>query len=78
MISVAILGASGYVGAELLRLCASHPEFEVVYATGDSQAGSLASLIYPSLTTAYPNLVFDEFSIDKALKCEVVFFGLAP
>lgn len=76
MISVAILGASGYVGAELLRLCASHPEFEVVYATGDSQAGSLASLIYPSLTTAYPNLVFDEFSIDKALKCEVVFLAL--
>ncbi|MFM7494277.1 MAG: N-acetyl-gamma-glutamyl-phosphate reductase, partial [Acidimicrobiaceae bacterium] len=40
MFSVGILGASGFVGAELLRLCASHPEFEVVYTTGDSQAGS--------------------------------------
>ena len=68
MISVGILGASGYVGAELLRICAAHPEFKVVYATGDSQAGTLASLLYPSLTAAYPNLVFDEYSKDAAIK----------
>ncbi|MDA0286298.1 MAG: N-acetyl-gamma-glutamyl-phosphate reductase, partial [Actinobacteria bacterium] len=36
MISVGILGASGFVGVELLRLCAVHPEFEVVYATGET------------------------------------------
>ena len=76
MFSVGILGASGFVGAELLRLCASHPEFEVVYATGDSQAGALASTLYPSLTTAYPNLVFDEYSLERALKCDVVFLAL--
>ncbi len=76
MISVGILGASGYVGAELLRICAAHPEFKVVYATGDSQAGTLASLLYPSLTAAYPNLVFDEYSKDAAIKCDVVFLAL--
>jgi N-acetyl-gamma-glutamyl-phosphate reductase len=76
MISVGILGASGFVGAELLRICAVHSEFEVVYATGDSQAGSLASSLYPSLTTAYPNLIFDEYSLEKALKCDVVFLAL--
>ncbi len=76
MVSVGILGASGFVGVELLRLCAAHPEFEVVYATGDSQAGALASTLYPNLTTAYPNLVFDEYSLDKALKCDVVFLAL--
>ena len=76
MISVGILGASGFVGAELLRICAAHSEFEVVYATGDSQAGSLASSLYPSLTTAYPNLVFDEYSLEKTLKCDVVFLAL--
>lgn len=74
MISVGILGASGYVGAELLRICASHPEFNVVYATGDSQAGSLASSLYPSLTSAYPNLIFDEYSLESTLKCDVVFW----
>lgn len=76
MHKIGILGASGFVGAELLRLCADHPEFEVGYATGDSQAGTLASTLYPSLTTAYPNLVFDEFNLDKALKCDVVFLAL--
>ena len=76
MISVGILGASGFVGAELLRICAAHSEFEVVYATGDTQAGSLASSLYPSLTTAYPNLIFDEYSLEKALKCDVVFLAL--
>jgi len=76
MISVGILGASGFVGAELLRICSAHSEFEVVYATGDTQAGSLASSLYPSLTTAYPNLIFDEYSLEKTLKCDVVFLAL--
>ena len=76
MISVGILGGSGYVGAELLRICAMHPEFKVVYATGDSQAGSLASSLYPSLTSAYPNLIFDEYSLEATLKCDVVFLAL--
>jgi N-acetyl-gamma-glutamyl-phosphate reductase len=76
MISVGILGASGFVGAELLRICAAHSEFEVGYATGDTQAGSLASSLYPSLTTAYPNLIFDEYSLEKTLKCDVVFLAL--
>ena len=73
---VGIIGASGYTGAELLRLCAQHPEFEVVYATGDSQAGTLASSLYPSLAAHYPNLVFDEFDPARAEGLDVVFLGL--
>jgi N-acetyl-gamma-glutamyl-phosphate reductase len=73
---VGIIGASGYTGAELLRLCAQHPEFEVVYATGDTQAGTLAASLYPSLAGRYPNLVFEEFSIDRASGLDVVFLGL--
>ncbi|MEO8266441.1 MAG: N-acetyl-gamma-glutamyl-phosphate reductase [Ilumatobacteraceae bacterium] len=73
---VGIIGASGYTGAELLRLCAQHPEFDVVYATGDSQAGTLASSLYPSLAARYPNLVFDEFDPSKAEGLDVVFLGL--
>ncbi|MEI8023232.1 MAG: NAD(P)-binding domain-containing protein, partial [Actinomycetota bacterium] len=76
MIKVGILGGSGFVGAELLRICASHTEFNVVYATGDSQAGSLASSLYPNLTGAYPNLIFDEYSLEATLKCDVVFLAL--
>lgn len=76
MISVGIIGASGFTGAELLRICASHPHFEAKYATGDSQAGTLARSLYPSLAATYPNLVFEEFEIDKALACDVLFLGL--
>ena len=76
MISVGIIGASGFTGAELLRICASHPHFEVKYATGDSQAGTLARSLYPSLAATYPNLVFEEIELTKALACDVLFLGL--
>ncbi len=76
MLQVAIIGASGYTGAELLRLCAQHPELEVVYATGDSQAGTLAASLYPSLAGRYPNLVFEELDVERAANADVVFLGL--
>lgn len=76
MLKVGIVGASGYTGAELLRLCAQHPEVEVVAATGDSQAGTLAATLYPSLAGAYPNLVFEEFSVDRFVGLDVVFLGI--
>ncbi|MEY4015808.1 MAG: N-acetyl-gamma-glutamyl-phosphate reductase [Actinomycetota bacterium] len=76
MVRVGIIGASGYTGAELLRLCAAHPEVEVVCATGDSQAGTLASVLYPSLAAAYPNLVFEEFSADRFAGLDAVFLGV--
>lgn len=48
-IKTAILGASGYTGAELLRLLHGHPVFEVVALTGDSQAGKPIEQVYPHL-----------------------------
>ena len=71
-----VIGASGYTGVELLRLLASHPVLDVVYATGDTQAGTLASSLYPSLAAAYPSLVFAEYDADEAAKCDVLFLGL--
>jgi N-acetyl-gamma-glutamyl-phosphate reductase len=76
MLNVGILGASGFTGVELLRLCAAHPQFNVTYATGDTQAGTLARSLYPSLSANYPNLVFEEFSLEKALQCDVLFLAL--
>ena len=76
MVRVGVIGASGFTGAELLRLCAQHPDIEVVCATGDSQAGTLASVLYPSLAAAYPNLVFEEFSADRFIGLDAVFLGV--
>lgn len=46
---IAILGASGYTGAELCRLIAGHPEMEIVALTGDRKAGQSMASVYPFL-----------------------------
>lgn len=76
VLQVGIIGASGYTGAELLRLCAQHPHLEVALATGDSQAGVAASTLYPSLAAAYPDLVFQAVEPDVAAGLDVVFLCL--
>lgn len=48
-IRVAIAGASGYVGGELLRLLIAHPDFEVVQATSESSAGQPLTRLHPHL-----------------------------
>lgn len=48
-IKVAVLGASGYTGAELIRLLDQHPGVELVALTGDSKAGQEAATVYPHL-----------------------------
>lgn len=71
-----MIGASGYTGAELLRLLSQHPDIEVAYATGDSQSGILARSLYPSLAASYPNLVFQEFQPESCVGLDVVFLCL--
>ncbi len=46
---IAILGASGYTGAELVRLIALHPGMEVVALTADRKAGQSMGQVYPHL-----------------------------
>jgi N-acetyl-gamma-glutamyl-phosphate reductase len=74
--SVGIVGASGYTGAELLRLCSQHPQLDVRLATADSQAGARVADVYPSLAAAYPALVMDKFEADACDGLELVFLGL--
>ena len=73
---IGIVGASGYTGAELLRLVASHPELEVVVATGDTQAGTRVADLYPSLAAAYPGLVFTPYDAAACAGLDLVFLGL--
>ena len=46
---VAVAGASGYVGGELLRLIAMHPELELGAVTANTNAGQLVSALHPHL-----------------------------
>jgi len=55
---IAILGASGYTGAELLRILAHHPHAEIVALTADRQAGKKIGAVFPHLARhALPDLV---------------------
>src|SRR3954467_6626630 len=49
-IRVAVAGASGYAGGELLRLVAGHPEFDLVAATAHSRAGQPVTAVHPQLS----------------------------
>lgn len=48
-IRVAVAGASGYAGGELLRLVAGHPELDLVAATAQRQAGQPVGAVHPQL-----------------------------
>jgi len=73
---IVIIGASGFTGAELLRICANHPNFEVVAATGASQAGTMIADLYPSLAADYGDLRFVPWSEDLLDGVDLVFLGL--
>lgn len=74
LIRAAVLGASGYTGAELIRLLMAHPHVELVALTGDSKAGQPADAVYPHLRgQGLPDLVaietLDWAGIDVAFCC---------
>ncbi len=73
---VGIVGASGYTGAELLRLCHHHPDMEVAWATGDTSAGTAVAQLYPSLAAAFPDMVFESFTPAMVADLDLVFLAL--
>ena len=73
---VAVIGASGFTGAELLRIGASHPDLEVAVATGDSMAGMAVADLYPSLAAAYGGIEFVPYERGIASGCDLAFCGL--
>jgi N-acetyl-gamma-glutamyl-phosphate reductase len=53
-----VLGGTGYVAGELLRLIAGHPQLEVAAVLSDSQPGASVAGAFPHLRSAYPDLKF--------------------
>jgi N-acetyl-gamma-glutamyl-phosphate reductase len=76
MIRTAILGASGFVGAELLRLCAAHPRLQPVKLFGDSQAGLPLEQVHPHLALAYSGLTVERFAPERLDGIDLVFAAL--
>ena len=72
----AVVGGSGYTGAELLRLLAGHPDFEVDLVTADSNAGVAVGALYPALLPAYPDQVYAPVDAAELRGLDVVFCAL--
>lgn len=73
---VGILGASGYLGAELLRLLAGHPRLEVVRVSAESNAGARVGDLYPSLAAVYGDLHYATSDPAGFAGLDLVFFAL--
>ena len=72
----AVVGGSGYTGAELLRLLVAHPDVEVVHVTADSNAGTTVASLYPSLAAAYPGLAYGPMDPAAVAGLDVVFLAM--
>lgn len=73
--SVAVAGASGYAGGELLRLLADHPDFEVQTVTAHSNAGAPVTQVHPHLRS-FGGLAFQETTASVLADHDVVFLAL--
>jgi N-acetyl-gamma-glutamyl-phosphate reductase len=76
MIRTAILGASGFVGGELLRLMAGHPHLRPARLGGESAAGRPLDAIHPHLALAWPGMTIERVSLDLLDDVDLVFAAL--
>ena len=73
---VAIVGASGYTGAELLRLLCNHPKVEVTALYAQRAAGTSIASIFPQFTGRLPSVI-ETLSVDDVTqRADIVFCGL--
>lgn len=70
-----IVGAAGFAGIELVRLCLLHPEFEPIVATSDELAGKLVSEAYPAFDGC-TDLRFSAHDSAPLDECDVVFLAV--
>src|SRR3974377_2422846 len=74
---VAVLGASGYTGAELVRLLLCHPMAEIVLLTADRRAGQEMRAVFPQFSPyALPRLTALDQIDWKAIALDLVFCAL--
>ncbi|WP_315078789.1 N-acetyl-gamma-glutamyl-phosphate reductase [Acinetobacter guillouiae] len=74
MISVGIVGGTGYTGVELLRLLLRHPNVQVNVLTSRTEDGRRVDDMFPSLR-GHTELKYSDLNIDELKKCDVVFFA---
>lgn len=78
MHKVAVIGAAGFAGAELVRILLAHPSFELVAASSNSDAGKAMSEVYPNFTgrTSLTYCKHDEVLSRCADELDLVFLAV--
>ena len=76
MIKVAIVGASGYTGVELIRLLSNHPEVEIAAVTSEQSAGKSVASIFPSLTGVFEKTLEPLLVENISGKADLIFTAL--
>lgn len=74
MISVGIVGGTGYTGVELLRLLLRHPQAQVRVLTSRTEAGKPVADMFPSLR-GHTDLEFSDLNLENLKQCDIVFFA---
>ncbi len=77
MIRVAVVGATGYAGAELVRILCSHPDIRLTMLTSRKYAGVAFDKVFPAMTGSV-NLVCEAFAMDKLCDSADVVFTALP
>jgi N-acetyl-gamma-glutamyl-phosphate reductase len=76
MLRVAIVGASGYTGIELIRLLSNHPKVEITAVTSEQSAGKSIASVFPSLSKVFEKTL-EHISIEGiAQKADLIFTAL--
>ena len=76
MLNVAIVGASGYTGLELIRLLNNHPEVAVTCLTSEQSAGKPISSVFPTLRNRCDLLLENVEPVRVAEKADIIFTAL--
>lgn len=75
-IAVAILGATGYTGSELIRLIQGHPHFRIVHLAAHSQAGKRVGEVLPGIGDAMADMTLMAADAPLPDEVELVFTAL--
>jgi N-acetyl-gamma-glutamyl-phosphate reductase len=76
MLNVAIVGASGYTGLELIRILHRHPEVAVTCLTSEQSAGRLISDLFPTLRGRCDTVLENLEPVRVAEKADIIFTAL--
>ena len=76
MLNVAIVGASGYTGLELIRILHCHPEVTVTCLTSEQSTGKRISEVFPTLRTRCDVVLENLEPVRVAEKADIIFTAL--